>query len=60
MQERRDEHMLRCCPGNNHVEDCKDQQYKDLFHHRAQLAVRHDHTFEDVKRVGVLMGEQTI
>jgi hypothetical protein len=27
---------------------------------RAQLAVRHDCTFEDAKRVGVLMEEQTI
>jgi hypothetical protein len=26
----------------------------------ARLAVRHDHTFEDVKRVGALMEEQTI
>jgi hypothetical protein len=26
----------------------------------AQLAVRHDRTFEDVKRVGALMEEQTI
>jgi hypothetical protein len=27
---------------------------------RAQLTVRHDRTFEDVKRVGALMEEQTI
>jgi hypothetical protein len=27
---------------------------------RARLAVRHDRTFEDVKRVGALMEEQTI
>jgi hypothetical protein len=27
---------------------------------RARLAVHHDHTFEDVKRVGALMEEQTI
>jgi hypothetical protein len=27
---------------------------------RARLAVRHDHTFEDVKIVGALMEEQTI
>jgi hypothetical protein len=27
---------------------------------RARLAVRHDRTFEDVKRVGALIEEQTI
>jgi hypothetical protein len=27
---------------------------------RARLAIRHDHTFEDVKHVGALMEEQTI
>jgi hypothetical protein len=27
---------------------------------RARLAVRHDRTFEDIKRVGALMEEQTI
>jgi hypothetical protein len=28
---------LRCCPGNHHAEDHKDQQYKDLFHHYKEV-----------------------
>jgi hypothetical protein len=31
------QHMLRCCPGNHHPEDYKDQQYMDLFHHSPRF-----------------------
>jgi hypothetical protein len=49
---------LRCVLNGRLRVPC--QLHLEVDWSRARLAVRHDRTFEDVKRVGALMEEQTI